>query len=360
MYMNIILILLNIVFLIIKSNKTPIFNKIYQYLRIFNVLIVILNILSLIFSYSLGLLITSLIHLPLIIFYVKKKGQINGVDLNSIISLYIIFILERAGKTVELNNIIIVMLFVLILCQFMIIIKKLIENRGRVCIYPNPMDKLTDIKFTMKIELNKIINHFIYWAAFATFLKIEFKYVEILYVIVFLILIWYVKNEYIALSNIVKTIDKRLIFKKEPPSKYYSYLTVKLLYRTRAIIYFIIFYSVSILFYYLKMDIYVSITLYMTFLYVVVANKLAVINHIYSINSNLIDNDKYKIISNIKSFEIKSIDIFKIKLYQLVYKNKYKSSIIIFNPDLIIDKISMRVNKKNNKDYIYDLSEYFM
>lgn len=362
MYSNILFTIINIIFFYIKTKKYSMFTKHASLLNISNISIVTINIIILILSIMDGyfnniLLITSIIHFISYILNINRKIDINKTSEKMIVlSIISLGFIDRIGEGIYNNILIITFIFIIFLIDLYYIIKLLIKNRKHVCIRPNNCDILTDVKFSLKIELHKSINYFIYWAFLVILLKIRFQYIEFIYLIILILMIRYLIQIYNFLKHVLSDIDNKVIYQNEYPSKVESFIICKYLLRMRSLIYYIVFYSLTIIFFYLNKDIYISISLYMMYLYIIIDNKLYLINHIYSINNKLLTKD-YKLSKNISINQYIEVNIFKLKLYKIKVKD-YISTLIIFNPDLIIKSIDLRTNNKNS--YIIDLSKYFM
>lgn len=363
MYTNIILIIINLIILFKKDFK---FNK---HLNLFNLMTVVFNATTISITYidkqtiMEYFIYSSIFHLIISLINYKLKKQIKynlkTVDKISLLAIFSIVLIERVGESEYLALILIVSLLLVILTEIFYIIRLLYINRKLLCFYPNKEDQLVDVKFTMKLELNKLINHFIYWALFIVFLNIEFAYIEYLYIIVFFLFIKYLYKNYGLIIKVLKDTNNRVIYQKEYPTKILSFHTIKETLRLRGILYFMLFYSVTIVLYYMNYGIFISVPLYLLFLYVVLQNKVYLIRHIYSINPKLIKSNNYKLRKNIKIKDYDKFDFLEIVFYKVKYKD-YISTWIIFDPDLVIEEVSIRVDKNNEKDYIIDLSEYLM
>lgn len=369
MIANFILVLINIVYLILNINKHKRINKkldggFFLYL---NIILFVINLLTFIIDiiykeYNFLFMISMIIHLlvSLLLLKIKKDNKITSYQLLLILSIISVVLVRRVGGNYSFSSFFNLILYLIInIVYFIYIIKLLIKNKGEVCFYPKESDKLVDINYVYIIQLNKVTNYFIFWALFIVFLKIRFLYVEILYIVTLLLMLKYFIDNYKLIKKTLIEIDNQVIFKNEYPSKILSFHILHRILKLKALIHVIAFYLITIFFFYIDDSIYVSVPLYLFLIYIILENKITLIKHIYSINPKLIRTDNYNTISNIKINKYVEYNILGFNLYKFNYK-KYTSTILIFNPDLIIEKANIRVNKNNKNDYIIDVSKYFM
>ena len=73
-----------------------------------------------------------------------------------------------------------------------------------------------------------------------------------------------------------------------------------------------------------------------------------------SLNKELIDKKSYTIDITKKINYIDKIKFFKITLYKIIIQDNinYESNIILYDPELIIEELNIKINKSNLEDYI--------
>ena len=386
MITNILLIVINILFICIFNKKIKpnndyekernSFNK-YKYkiiLSVINILNILINISLIIEGFINNttdiiyniLFATSFISFIIMLYIIKTrkmkyklidKKLINRFDILTILSAFIIPLSETIEKETNLKSIFIVIIFLILLTGITILILKLIKNKKYVGISKDPSDYIEDIRFTYKIELNQIINYIIYISFFVIFVYIRIPYAYILYILIALILILHTKKKIKKIANETDRIYKSITIAKEYPGIVYAFQFTRDLLLLKKLLIGISSYILSIIILYIVGELpfgIVALQLYILLLYVIISDKIYLLKYIKSISDEYIDKDEYKIKIKKKINYIETIKIFNIKLYRIIIEDNiiYKSNIILYDPELMIDEIEIRIDKSNMDDYI--------
>lgn len=296
------------------------------------------------------------------------KKIINKKDYMCIICFLILFVTEKTSINYNITNIdmenfintfnmiIYCIGILLIMISLFLIINYSKKNSRYFRINNTTQDYLEDIGFYKKIEINKIFNHVIYITAYIVFFYANIPYIFIFYIVTLLVLIYFMYNKIKKIKNESSRVYKSVTIAHNKPGIVYAFEFTKDLLLIKKIFIFIVLLLSSILAYYgLGESVFalLSISIYLILLYTIIEDKIYLIRYLSSLNSNFINEKEYSILENKKIDYIESINILGIKLYKLIIIDTiiYESNIIIYDPELMIDNIDIRINKSNILDY---------
>ena len=403
MYVSIFMILLNLLFIYLfkyrKKNNNEyekeknIFNKLKlkKINRVVNIGYILINaIYYIIMLLSIDLNIinnfvlnTSIFIISVIVYLIAEtitkrknirfklidKKTISMKEYMYIISFYILFIVEKTSISYNFTNIneqnfintfniIIYLVAIIMLIISSLIIIIYIKNNSKYFIMTNTSENyLEDINFYKKIELRKVFNHVIYITAYIVFFYANIPFIFIFYIVALLILLYFTYNKVKKIKNESSRVYRTVTIANTKPGIIYAFQFTKDLLLLKKLLIFITMFVLSIIVYYgLGESIFaiLSISIYLILLYTIIEDKIYLIRYLSSLNSSFINEKEYSILQNKKIDYIESINIFGIILYRLIIIDTvcYESNIIIYNPELIIDSIDIRINKSNILDYI--------
>ncbi len=385
MYSNIIITLINVLLFLYKdkskNDNEYTKEKKYYYqekekkiIKIANIFNVIINVIAIIImllnSIKLDIIyiITLMIYLiSFIIISLKKehkkrlkiinKKYITISDIAIILSS-IIFIIACHTNIANNNGLLFVALgLILILIYIGFLIYIIIKEKKYTCYNSSEEDYFLDIKFTKKIELNKTVNYVIYIFTTILFVLIKIPYMFILYILVEILLIYIINKKYKKIINQSDKLYKKISIANESPGIVYAFQFVKDILLFKKLIILLIIYSLSILSMYIVGEsafVLISSGLYLLLLYNIIIDKKYLIRYIMSLNKELIDKKSYTIDITKKINYIDKIKFFKITLYKIIIQDNinYESNIILYDPELIIEELNIKINKSNLEDYI--------
>ena len=390
MYDNIIITLINMIYYAYKDKKTSDNEytkerKNFYKEKIFIILIsigianIIVNCLTLIImllsniSINVIYIITSITALLSTILLISSKRRnkrskiiekklINEQDISIIIS-NIIFVL--ASKTIFKNTIdylFITICLILIITNLIIIIKKIIKEKENVSYNSNNEDYFEDIKFTRKIVLNKAINYVSAIFAFIVFALIQIPYIFILYILVVILMMYIIYKKIKKMENQGNLLYRKITIANEMPGVVYAFQFNRDITLLKRLVIILVFYILSIISLYIVGEsafIIITIGFFIHLLYKIIEDKLYLIKCIKSYNDTLIDKKKYTIDLTRKISYIDRIKIFNINLYKIIIKDNiiYESNIILYDPEIQIKEMNIKINKANIDDYII-IEEY--
>lgn len=380
MISNICIIFINIFFILYINHKKNYDNKyekekdffykrkIKAILTITNIIYIILNVCNLITCYykksidTIDIITFSIFFLSFILveltntkynFKILNKKILNKYDILIILSLASLICGEKISK----NEIFFFLGILFIVIGILLIAYKYIKYKEYVVLNIKQEDYLEDIKFSNKLELNKIFNYVIYITAFIVFIYINIPYIFILYIIVDLILILVAYKKAKKIENESFRIYRSITIANEYPGIIYAFQFTRDLLFLKKICITILCYTTSIIMLYMVGEStfsIISLQLYLLLLYTAISDKIYLIRYTKSLNEEFIDKKKYNInvIKNITYID--NIKILNIKIYRLIIVDNvlYKSNLILYDPELVIKDIKLRINKSNINDYI--------
>ena len=380
MISNICIIFINIFFILYINHKKNYDNKyekekdffykrkIKAILTITNIIYIILNVCNLITCYykksidTVDIITFSIFFLSFILveltntkynFKILNKKILNKYDILIILSLASLICGEKISK----NEIFFFLGILFIVIGILLIAYKYIKYKEYVVLNIKQEDYLEDIKFSNKLELNKIFNYVIYITAFIVFIYINIPYIFILYIIVDLILILVAYKKAKKIENESFRIYRSITIANEYPGIIYAFQFTRDLLFLKKICITILCYTTSIIMLYMVGEStfsIISLQLYLLLLYTAISDKIYLIRYTKSLNEEFIDKKKYNInvIKNITYID--NIKILNIKIYRLIIVDNvlYKSNLILYDPELVIKDIKLRINKSNINDYI--------
>ena len=403
MYVSIFMISLNMLFIYLfnlkKKNNNEyekeknIFNKLKlkKINRVVNIGYILINVIYyIIILLSVGIDTIKNFHINLILYIItvivyliteaitkKKKIRFKLIDKKLlsrkeymyIIVSYILFILEKTSisyKFANINeqnfintfNIVLYILAIILIILSSLFIIIYIKNNSKYFIMTNTDENyLEDIKFYKKIEIRKIFNHVIYITAYIVFFYANIPYIIIIYFLFLILLLYFAYNKIKKIRNESNRVYRTITIAKNKPGILYAFLFTKDLLLLKKLLIFILMFISSIIVYYgLGESIFsfLFISIYLILLYTIIEDKVYLIRYLSSLNNSFIDEKQYPILQNKKIDYIESINILGIKLYKLIVIDTicYESNIIIYDPELIINNIDIRINKSNILDYI--------
>ena len=306
-------------------------------------------------------------------FKLIDKKYFNAKEKILLITFTVLFIIDKTNieyKTVgekalenhdfinNFNVILNIISFVIAVFAFKYIIKILLNNKN-LCLYTYNKDNyLEDIKFYNRIDIKRGVNHLIYLTAFIVFFFIKFPFIYIFYIVVILYLMYLISKKVRKISNESDRLYKAVTIARQEPGIVYAFQFSKDILFLKKLIVFTIILAFSTLIYYGLGEStfgYTFIGMYMYLLYTIIEDKVYLIRYLASLNENFLDSKIYTINENKKISYIDRINIFNITLYKLIVVDTitYESNIILYDPELVIDEINIRINKSNIDDYIF-------
>ncbi|MBR1385381.1 MAG: hypothetical protein IJ568_00980 [Bacilli bacterium] len=381
-YVSILLTILNIIFLIVFSNKYKSDNlyikeKNEYYLLKYRLFSNIINIFYIFSSviYYLGLYIyndffdvvtfifflialASYISFLLIKKNIKRSHYFNKKLLSSFDYLVIIssFIIIVYG--ISFNKAINALFFsILFIANIFILILSFQKNKGVFCYKSSVEDYIEDIKFIKKIEYNKLINYIIYILAYISFVYIRIIYIEIFYLLVLLILMYIIFKKYKKIVSEQNRLYRSITILHVAPGIKYAFDFTRDLLLLKELFITLLLFIISISSLYglgERAFMAISVILYVLLLYVRLSDRVYLIRYINSLNDEFIDNKRYSIKEKKLISFIDVIIIFDIKLYRLIIIDNliYKSNLIMYDPEYLIEDLELRINKFDLSDYI--------
>ena len=381
-YVSILLTILNIIFLIVFSNKYKSDNlyikeKNEYYLLKYKLISNIINIFYIFSSviYYLGLYIyndffdvvtfifflialASYISFLLIKKNIKRSHYFNKKLLSSFDYLVIIssFIIIVYG--ISFNKAINALFFsILFIASIFILILSFQKNKGVFCYKSSVEDYIEDIKFIKKIEYNKLINYIIYILAYISFVYIRIIYIEIFYLLVLLILMYIIFKKYKKIVSEQNRLYRSITILHVAPGIKYAFDFTRDLLLLKELFITLLLFIISISSLYglgERAFMAISVILYVLLLYVRLSDRVYLIRYINSLNDEFIDNKRYSIKEKKLISFIDVIIIFDIKLYRLIIIDNliYKSNLIMYDPEYLIEDLELRINKIDLSDYI--------
>lgn len=382
----ILLMLLNISFIYILNKHEEIDNDYTKEKNLFYKLkyTIILRIIN-IFSITYNIILNIILHLDNIIskidialflmaiasyiifelsikqktkrFKLIDKKIINNIDILTISSLFVVIVSGRITDNSDINIFLYLINFLIIVLSITILIKEIIKNKENTCITAKIEEYLKDIKFTSKIELNKIFNYVIYIFAFVMFVFIRIPYIFVIYILVGILIIIAIIKKIKKIENQSDKLYKSITIANEFPGVIYAFQFTRDILLLKKLAYLLFGYTISIICLYGLGEsalAFISIEFYILLLYILLNDKIYLIRYIKSLNDKYI-NKKIYTIDEIKDISyIDKIKIFNITLYRLIIKDNIviESNIILYDPELIINQIEVRINKSNIDDYI--------
>lgn len=306
-------------------------------------------------------------------FKLIDKKYFNAKEKILLITFTALFIIDKTNieyKTVgekalenhdfinNFNVILNIISFVIAVFAFKYIIKILLNNKN-LCLYTYNKDNyLEDIRFYNRIDIKRGVNHLIYLTAFIVFFFIKFPFIYIFYIVVILYLMYLISKKVKKISNESDRLYKAVTIARQEPGIVYAFqFTKDILFLKKLIVFTIIFAFSTLIYYGLGESTfgYTFIGMYMYLLYTIIEDKVYLIRYLASLNENFLDSKIYTINENKKISYIDKINIFNITLYKLIVVDTitYESNIILYDPELVIDEINIRINKSNIDDYIF-------
>lgn len=385
MYFNVILILFNILTLYYLKSKIKSDNdyskekqyftkkKVKNIFNFINIGCIILNSLFFILLLVFGLNINSMdlvVFVITVISYVMlfsvklnkrlklfDKHTFNLKDYLIIFSVYSLFCSTRLNYTNNIDFIFGFLAFIFFVLSSVVDLYYLIKKKEFTCFSPKESDMLVDIRFCNKLQINKIFNCVIYITAFIVFVYIRIPYVFVFYILLLLLFMLIIYNKSKKIGNESKRLYNAVTISKENPNVIYAFqFTKDILLLKKLVIITIMLATLFGVLYGLGESAFclVSLNMYMLLLYVFMEDKIYLIRYINSLNPSFINVKKYSITVNKSISYIDTIKIFNMTFYRLIVNDNiiYKSNIILYDPELIIKDIDIKINKSNIDDYI--------
>ena len=286
------------------------------------------------------------------------KKLFNNGDILFILGITIISITENLNYNGIHNYIFEVINMILLLISLIILFISLISYKGYICYTAKGKDYLEDIKFATKIQISKIVNYFVYIVVYILFVLIGIYYIYILYIVLAVALILIIKNKIEKVGEQSERLYQTITIANEMPGIYYAYYFLKDIYLIRKLVIIFVLLVTSTLSYYFLGEgelLYITFAIYNLLLYVILNDKYKLIKYTSSLNDKLIDKKKYSILQTKDITYIDTIKIFNVTLYKLIVVDTivYESNIILYDPEILIDDIDIRINKSNIEDYIF-------
>ena len=389
MVVSILIVFFNLLFLFFYSNKKKKYDndylkdkdrfikrKLYMLLFIINISNIITNIAFICLALSNNYLniintITAIIQLlsflPLLSAFKKynKKTKIinkklfNNGDIIFILLTTVLSLIEMFDFNGIHNYYFEFTCLIILLIELVILSINLLSLSGYICFSVKGQDYLEDIKFANKIQINKIINYFVYIISYILFILTNLPYIYILYAIIILLIFYVLKNRIKKVGGQSDKLYRCITIAKEMPGVYYAFYFYKDVYFIRKLLVIVIGLIISIITYYGLGEmqfIYASFAIYNLLLYVILNDKYKLIRYTRALNDELVDKERYSIIQNKKVSYVDTVNILDVKLYKLIIIENviYESNIILYDPELYVKNIDVRINKSNINDYIFN------
>ena len=248
---------------------------------------------------------------------------------------------------------------ILLIVGLIFIIKKIFKSGREICYSIKEKDFLPDIRFARKLEINKIINCFVYVTLYILLVLAKINYAYIGFAIILLFMTYYLVLRIKRVGEIANKTTQTVNIIKEAPGVEFAYFYQKELLDIRKFIISIILAVIGLILFYAIGDgqfIYSTFGIFNLLLYVIIDDKQRLIKYVKGLNKNLVDKKKYSVKVDKKVTCIDNINVFNIKLYKLVVIDNlvYESNLVMYDPELLIDKIEIRINKNNLNDYIFN------
>ena len=386
--LQIFVIVLTFFFMTFKKNKfITLFNSILKrILKIINYLFFIVNILSIILIliskqnidifFIVVTVVQALITILLMIIdktknSIKNKDVLNIITMStlSFVTIYVsslINYLNRVG--VMYSSILSCVLSILLLVNVIYVISYLIRNKGYVSLYSNyERDYIKEIKFNKIIEIKKLFDYSVIVLIYVLLIcsNIPLSYVAYLLLLIVLYLIYNRKVKKIAKEK--KKLEKN-IHRNIEPGAVYAFCFNRDIERTRQMYLTIIFLVISYLTYYLEGElafIFITLNLFMIYLYVIIHSKMDLIKLVYSLDESLINQESYSILINDNLTQIKKLKYITVNntFYKLIYisdnKQVFESNLVLYDPTNYIKEIKIFINKDNLDDYIFMIEDLY-
>lgn len=281
-----------------------------------------------------------------------------------------LILLQRVGELDKLNISIYIyfLIILLVIIQIIFIINFLISNKKLVKFNPNDEEEyLNDIKFSKKIYINSFYNYFIFIFAYILIVYINLPFSIIGYILIIVMLLLIIKNKTKKIKNQSDKLSKTIYILKQAPGVNYAFQFYRDILLTKKIILATIFFTISILTFYLigmTAFSYISIEMYIILIYVSLIDKKKLIYNIYALNDNFIDKKIFKVEKELAISCIEKIKIFGVDFYKIIYNdisnNIYESNIILYDPESIINNIKIYLNPYNiSNEYIIMIKELY-
>lgn len=386
MYVNIILILLNIFMIYylklrIKCNNEYskekvcyIKKKLKSIFNIININAIVLNlmyfILLLINNLDVNIIDLIIFILVIITYFILFKSTklnkrlklfdnntLNIKDYLIILSICSLFCVARINNSYNIDFIYGFIAFIFFIISSVIDLYYLVKNKEYTCFSCKNENLIIDVKFYNKIQISKIFNYIIFITSFIVFVFIRIPYIYIFYILILITLALLIYKKVKKIKSESKRLYNAVTITKENPSVIYAFQFTKdiLLLKNLSIVLIMLTTSFLVL-YGLGESAFTLVTLnmYMLLLYIFMEDKIYLIRYINSLNPNFIDEKKYSILVNKQINCIDTIKIFDMTFYRLIVIDNitYKSNIILYDPELIIKEVNIRINKSNIDDYI--------
>ena len=286
-----------------------------------------------------------------------EKKDINTGDILLLISIFMVSFIEKINSSYI--YFIDVIGTILLVISLILITIEIIKLKNYVCYSAKEDNYLPDIGFTKKIELNKVINYFIYILIFILFILIKFNYAYMIIAIVLSLFAYNTFDKIKIMSKSLERINQSITIANEAPGVEFAFFFKKELLLMRKKIIIIIGATLSVILFYGLGDrafVFTAFSIYNLLLYVLLMDKYSLIKYIKTLNKNLIDTDVYSIKVNKKVTYCDEYKILGIKLYKLIVVDNlvYESNEIMYDPELYIKNIDIRINKNNLNDYIFN------
>ena len=286
-----------------------------------------------------------------------EKKDINTGDILLLISIFMVSFIEKINSSYI--YFIDVIGTILLVISLILITIEIIKLKNYVCYSAKEDNYLPDIGFTKKIELNKVINYFIYILIFILFILIKFNYAYMIIAIVLSLFAYNTFDKIKIMSKSLERINQSITIANEAPGVEFAFFFKKELLLMRKKLIIIIGATLSVILFYGLGDrafVFTAFSIYNLLLYVLLMDKYSLIKYIKTLNKNLIDTDVYSIKVNKKVTYCDEYKILGIKLYKLIVVDNlvYESNEIMYDPELYIKNIDIRINKNNLNDYIFN------
>ena len=286
-----------------------------------------------------------------------EKKDINTGDILLLISIFMVSFIEKINSSYI--YFIDVIGTILLVISLILITIEIIKLKNYVCYSAKEDNYLPDIGFTKKIELNKVINYFIYILIFILFILIKFNYAYMIIAIVLSLFAYNTFDKIKIMSKSLERINQSITIANEAPGVEFAFFFKKELLLMRKKLIIIIGATLSVILFYGLGDrafVFTAFSIYNLLLYVLLMDKYSLIKYIKTLNKNLIDTDVYSIKVNKKVTYCDEYKLLGIKLYKLIVVDNlvYESNEIMYDPELYIKNIDIKINKNNLNDYIFN------
>jgi len=375
----------------VKEKKKLIKHYISNAIKNINITLILLNIIFYIITLinnikidyflDIALLVVTIISFIIFLTSVKKSKKSNLKLPNDYVYKHIslmvsntfnsLICLERVGGINNINLLIfelIPIIYMILNISFIIIFLRKIKNK--VCFGVDEKNFVPDIKFYNKINISMFYNCVLFIFAYILLGYVKLPYAYIGYILVIIILGIIIKRKIEKIKKESDNLYNQIAIAQKIPGVEYAFDFYRDILLCKRMIIVMLLLIISTLCLYICSDTiftYISIDLYIIYLYELLRDKNKLITNIYSLNDTFMDKKIYKInlIKEITYIDNITINILNIKLnfYKLIYvdlsKNVYESNLVLYDPEIYVRDINLYINPENIDEYVIMLKDIY-